>query len=72
MENVTIFPREVSDHCPILLTTSWCDFGPPPFKMFNSWLPREGFESIFIKAWNNFVGYGAVDVYLNAKLKYVK
>ena len=69
---VTALPREISDHCPILLSSSWCDFGPPPFKMFNSWLSREGFEKVFSKAWNDFVGYGTPDLYLNAKLKHIK
>lgn len=69
---VTALPREISDHCPILLSSSWCDFGAPPFKMFNSWLSREGFEKVFIKAWNDFAGYGTPDLYLNAKLKHIK
>lgn len=69
---VIALPREISDHCPILLSTSWCDFGPPPFKMFNSWLSRDGFEKVFISAWNNFIGYGTQDLYMNAKLKCIK
>lgn len=68
---VTTLPKEISDHCPILLSTTWCDFGPPPFKMFNSWLSRDRFEHIFISVWNNFIGFGTPDQYLNAKLKCV-
>lgn len=41
---VTALPREISDHCPILLSTSRKDFGPSPFRFFNSWMLRDRFE----------------------------
>lgn len=69
---VIALPRELSDHCPILLSSSIPDFGPPPFRLFNSWLLRDGFEKAFITCWNKFRGYGTPDQYLLAKLKFVK
>lgn len=33
---ITALPRELSNHCPILLKTTTPDFGPPPFRLFNS------------------------------------
>lgn len=30
-------PRELSDHCPIILKTHVLDFGPITFKFYNSW-----------------------------------
>lgn len=69
---VTALPREISDHCPILLSTSYKDYGPTPFRFFNSWMCRDGFEQAFISSWNNFVGYGTPDMYLAAKLRHIK
>ncbi|KAK9058243.1 hypothetical protein SSX86_023083 [Deinandra increscens subsp. villosa] len=42
--NVTALPREHSDHCPLVLDIGKIDYGPVPFKCFNSWYNREGFE----------------------------
>ncbi|XP_023750827.1 uncharacterized protein LOC111899176 [Lactuca sativa] len=66
---VTTLPRELSDHCPILLSNSRRNFGSPSFKLFSSWMLRDGFEKAFITSWNNFVGFGTPDQYLAAKLK---
>lgn len=69
---VTALPRELSNHCPILLSTTKPDFGHPPFRLSNSWLLREGFEKTFITSWNNFIGFGTPDQYMAAKLRHVK
>nr|KAJ0221738.1 hypothetical protein LSAT_V11C200067050 [Lactuca sativa] len=42
--NVTAMPRVHSDHCAILLSASQLDFGPTPFKLYNSWLKDPDFE----------------------------
>lgn len=70
--SVVALPREYSDHCPLILKQTDADFGPRPFRLFNSWLARENFHSIFLVAWNSFIGYGTPDMYLKAKLSYVK
>lgn len=36
----TALPREQSDHCPIFLELSSMDYGPIPFRLFNSWILR--------------------------------
>ncbi|GJR65461.1 cytochrome P450 [Tanacetum coccineum] len=35
---LTTLPRKLSDHCPLVLKTHSADYGPIPFKFFNSWL----------------------------------
>lgn len=51
---VTAHPRELSDHCPVTLITAFADYGPPPFKLFNSWLLQDGFDVTVKKAWEDF------------------
>lgn len=38
--------RKGSDHKPLLLMASSCDWGPKPFKVFNCWLKDETLKSI--------------------------
>nr|KAJ0226270.1 hypothetical protein LSAT_V11C100034450 [Lactuca sativa] len=45
----TALPRELSDHCPIILQTTLPNFGKPPLILFNTWLGREGFDNIVKK-----------------------
>lgn len=33
---VNAHPREISDHYPVILNSPSDDYGPPPFKLFNS------------------------------------
>nr|GEX45763.1 transposon TX1 uncharacterized [Tanacetum cinerariifolium] len=42
---ITALDRLWSDHNPILLQVEKIDFGPPPFKFYNSWLSRDGDEN---------------------------
>nr|KAJ0203968.1 hypothetical protein LSAT_V11C500292530 [Lactuca sativa] len=70
--SATALPRELSDHCPIILQTTLPDFGKPPFRLFNSWLGKEGFDDIVKKAWEEFRGFGTPDMFLKAKLKFLK
>ena len=70
--SVTAAQWETSDHCLIILQTSISDFGKPPFRFFNSWMKRDGFEQIIKDSWERFNGYGNPDAYLAAKLRYLK
>ncbi|XP_023737696.1 uncharacterized protein LOC111885684 [Lactuca sativa] len=70
--STTALPRDLSDHCPVILQTSLPDYGKPPFRLFNSWLDREGFEKIVKNAWVEFRGFGTPDMYLKSKLKFLK
>lgn len=49
---LTILSRNLSDHCPIILKTHSTDFGPIPFKFFNSWLLNSEFPLIVSGSWN--------------------
>ncbi|GKB62951.1 RNA-directed DNA polymerase, eukaryota [Tanacetum coccineum] len=37
----TALPRKFPDHCPILMESNSADFGPVPFKFYNSWLNED-------------------------------
>lgn len=41
-----------SDHRLILLTQNLRDFGPIPFKLFNSWMDQPGFEELVRNKWS--------------------
>ena len=60
-------PREISDHSPITLSSFSKDFGPPPFKFYNSWLLLDDLDEVVQRAWGEFSGGGNPDVYLAAK-----
>lgn len=70
--SVTALAREFSDHCPIMLKTSCEDFGPRPFRFFNSWMLKAGFQDVVSEAWRKFRGYGNGDAFLAAKLRFLK
>nr|KAJ0187389.1 hypothetical protein LSAT_V11C900461260 [Lactuca sativa] len=50
--NVTALPRVHSDHCAILLSASQLDFGPTPFRFYNSWLEDPDFAKILSNGWS--------------------
>ncbi|GJZ89940.1 putative RNA-directed DNA polymerase [Tanacetum coccineum] len=68
-------PRDVSDHCP-LLHKSHCDnFGPIPFKFFNSWLLNDEFPTIFSQSWSSTLMSSATThpaIILKEKLQLMK
>ncbi|XP_076943218.1 uncharacterized protein LOC143613388 [Bidens hawaiensis] len=41
----------IADHRPILLRQGKLNFGPIPFKFFNSWMEKDGFEKLVIEDW---------------------
>ncbi|KAI3749679.1 hypothetical protein L2E82_20295 [Cichorium intybus] len=69
---VTTNPRELSDHCPVSLTSCADDFDAPYFKFFNSWLLKDGIDDVVTDACSKFRGYDPPDKYLAAKLKFIK
>lgn len=72
LTTIIALPREYSDHTPLVLKPSNQDFGPPPFRFFNSWIHREDFDATFSNAWNSFIGFGTPDTFLMAKLRFVR
>ncbi|KAK1411374.1 hypothetical protein QVD17_37922 [Tagetes erecta] len=57
---------------PLILTTTVEDFGPIPFKLFNSWMARPEFNSMIIKANEDFLFNGPPENAFLDKLKYFK
>lgn len=50
---------QISDHRPIVLSASTIDFGPTPFKLFNSWLLDKHLCTIITDFWeSNVADYG--------------
>ncbi|GJW02345.1 cytochrome P450 [Tanacetum coccineum] len=49
---VTVLLRDLSDHCPIILKTQVGDYGPIPFKFFNSWLLDKELSNIVTHSWS--------------------
>ncbi|XP_071738760.1 uncharacterized protein [Rutidosis leptorrhynchoides] len=47
-----ILDRHLSDHCPITLKDEERNFGPKPFKIFDTWLDEDGIEELVQEAWN--------------------
>ncbi|GJT49914.1 hypothetical protein Tco_0976071 [Tanacetum coccineum] len=48
---ITAIDRLWSDHNPILLHIDKTDFGLTPFKLYNSWLLRDGFDNLIKEEW---------------------
>jgi len=65
-------PRNLSDHCPLILTTAALDFGPIPFKFFNSWVDLPGFEEAVVSGSMITCSQHEPDKILAEKLKNIK
>ncbi|GKE98012.1 RNA-directed DNA polymerase, eukaryota, reverse transcriptase zinc-binding domain protein [Tanacetum coccineum] len=50
---ITALDRIWSDHNPILLHVDKIDFGPSSFKLYNSWLLRDGFDDLIKSEWDS-------------------
>ncbi|KAJ9567980.1 hypothetical protein OSB04_003946 [Centaurea solstitialis] len=68
-------PRCLSDHCPIILDSNFIDFGPTPFKLFNSWLNNPEFAEVVKEKWTvnkpEFDTFSKIEK-LSRKLRYLK
>ncbi|GJY33455.1 cytochrome P450 [Tanacetum coccineum] len=69
--------RDLSNHYPLLLKTHSTDYGPIPFKFFNSWLLNEELPKIVTETWSNPNAVGCATVthpstLLKCKLKNLK
>ncbi|GJS19013.1 RNA-directed DNA polymerase, eukaryota [Tanacetum coccineum] len=49
--SVSVLCRSVSDHCPIRLKLGLPNFGPKPFKIFDTWIGSEGFHDLVLDSW---------------------
>nr|XP_043620113.1 uncharacterized protein LOC122591958 [Erigeron canadensis] len=67
-----VLSRAFSDHSPILLSFKDLNFGPKPFRVFNSWLDKSDFEEVVTKAWGEAISFGPADTRLMMKFKYLR
>nr|GFA75389.1 RNA-directed DNA polymerase, eukaryota, reverse transcriptase zinc-binding domain protein [Tanacetum cinerariifolium] len=68
---VTALPRGWSDHTLIMLHYEKVDYGPVPFKLFHSWLQRDGFDDCVKMAYNECSTYYPLMPF-HEKLKVIK
>lgn len=61
--------REKSDHSPLILKVISRNFGPKPFRFFNSWLDRQDFKEVVVKSLEGFQVEGDPDTRLMLKFK---
>ncbi|KAL8477268.1 hypothetical protein ACS0TY_029528 [Phlomoides rotata] len=64
--------RPVSDHCPIFTDFGKKNWGPKPFRFFNSWLSHEGLGSFVAEKWISYNITGWAGFVLKEKLKMLK
>ncbi|XP_022041076.1 uncharacterized protein LOC110943648 [Helianthus annuus] len=64
--------REKSDHSPLVLKVEARNYGAKPFRFFNSWLSKEGFEEIVVNAAKEYSGSGPPDVKLMGKFRKIR
>ncbi|XP_022001105.1 uncharacterized protein LOC110898605 [Helianthus annuus] len=64
--------REESDHCPLVLKIEARNFGPKPFRFFNSWLQREGLSVLVEKVCSEDFGNVSAQIGLMRKLRCLK
>ncbi|XP_035831965.1 uncharacterized protein LOC118481007 [Helianthus annuus] len=48
-------PRYLSDHNPLLLSCTIKDYGPVPFRLYNSWVSKEGMDEVIKSVLENHV-----------------
>ncbi|KAK9068551.1 hypothetical protein SSX86_012666 [Deinandra increscens subsp. villosa] len=70
--SIHALPRVWSDHCPVILKTFGNDFGPRPFKCFNSWFELQDFDSTVQMAASLPTNGGKPDKRFLNKLKNIK
>ncbi|XP_021974476.1 uncharacterized protein LOC110869541 [Helianthus annuus] len=64
--------RDVSDHCPLILTTTANNFGPTPFWVFHSWMEMYGFDEAVRRGLEKECDSGFKDECVATKLKAIK
>nr|GEU52221.1 hypothetical protein [Tanacetum cinerariifolium] len=61
--------RNLSDHRPILMRYLVVDYGPTPFRVFNSWFTKDGFDKLVEDSWKTSTFMESNNIYL-LKTKY--
>jgi hypothetical protein len=65
-------PRDVSDHCPLILKYSREDWGPKPFRFNNFWLENKKFQEVVETFWVSHKVEGWMSFVLKEKFKMLK
>jgi hypothetical protein len=65
-------PRDISDHCPLILKRSNFDWGPKPFRFNNHWLVHKDYKNVVEEIWRNQSINGWMGIVLKEKLKSIK
>lgn len=68
----TALPRYLSDHSPLILISNPQDYGPIPFRFFNSWLSRPDLVNVILEANEKFIFNGPTELAFQAKLKFFR
>jgi hypothetical protein len=69
---VWALPRDVSDHCPIVLRYNEVDWGPRSFRFRNHWLEDSRFKDLVKKVWADQQFTGWMGFILKERLKGLK
>jgi hypothetical protein len=67
-----ILPRDVSDHCPLILKSSVVEVRPKPFRFCNHWLLHKDFKEVVEEFWRSLKVEGWMGYVLKEKLKFLK
>jgi hypothetical protein len=67
-----VLPRDVSDHCPLLLKYLNRDWGPKPFRFNNFWLENKNLPKVVESYWSNHHVEGWMGFVVKEKLKGLK
>nr|GEW02027.1 RNA-directed DNA polymerase, eukaryota, reverse transcriptase zinc-binding domain protein [Tanacetum cinerariifolium] len=59
---VKTLAREISDHCPIMLSVDSVNFGPKCFKFFNNWIEDDDLNNIVKTSWETGLDEQDVDL----------
>jgi len=71
-DSLWVLPRDVSDHCPLVLNDGGWDWGLRPFHFNNFWLDHCDFKGVVEEAWRDFPSNGWMCFVLLEKLKALK
>ncbi|WJX49459.1 hypothetical protein P8452_35893 [Trifolium repens] len=69
---VWVCPRDVSDHCPLILKYADNEWGPKPFRFNNYWLEHKNFKKVVEDCWRGQEVSGWMAHVLKEKLKALK
>ncbi|WJX12703.1 hypothetical protein P8452_03171 [Trifolium repens] len=70
--SVWVCPRDVSDHCPLVIKYANKDWGSKPFRFNNYWLDHKNFMKVVEECWHSLAFSGWMAFILKEKLKALK